>query len=246
MSVQALVIHLPRASGRRVQVDRLCRELPLPVDVVDAVDGYALTDEELRHVGDAFRHYPRYPFALLPTEVACFLSHRKAWQAIVDQGLDAGLVVEDDAAIASNAFVDVLTAAIDGLAPEEIVRFPHRERREHGPVIRGRGAIRIVEPRLPALGMVMQLVGHEAARRLLAASRVFDRPVDSFVQMHWIHGARVLSARPIVVCEICNQLGGSVIHAPHEGILDKVVREVQRPLHRLAVSRESAHYRRTA
>lgn len=92
----------------------------------------------------------------------------------------------------------------------------------------------------------MQLVGREAAMRLLEASHTFDRPVDSFVQMHWVHGARVLSARPIVVHEICGQLGGSVIHAPHEDLFEKVIREVQRPLLRLAVSLESSRQRRAA
>lgn len=244
MNVKGFVIHLQRAAGRRPQVDRLRRSLSLPVEVVDAVDGHRLTAECLRRVVDPHLHCPRYPFPLSPTEVACFLSHRQAWQRIIDDGLDAGLVMEDDAAITSPLFADVLAVAIEGLASEEFVRFPHRERRERGAVWRERGPCRVLAPALPALGMVMQLVGHEAARRLLDASRVFDRPVDSFIQMHWIHGARLLTARPIVVREIGRQLGGSVIHAPHAGFFDKVVRELQRPMLRLAVSLESIRQRR--
>jgi len=246
VKVKAIVIHLRRAVGRRPQVGRLQALLPFPVDVIDAVDGHALSGGAIRRVVAPQLHYPRYPFDLSPTEVACFLSHRKAWQQIVDEGLDAGLVAEDDAAIASPLFTDVVGVALDRLAPEEFVRFPHRERREQGAIVRRHGLGHVMEPSLPALGMVMQLVGREAARRLLQASQIFDRPVDSYVQMHWIHGARVLSARPIVVREIGGQLGGSVIHAPREGLFDKVVHEVQRPLLRLAVSIESTRHRRAA
>lgn len=245
MAIRAFVIHLERAAGRRPQVDRLLATLPLSGEVLHAVDGQRLSDGEFRGVCRAGLHRPRYPFALSRTEVACFLSHRRAWQAILDQGLDAGLVAEDDAAVAPE-FADVLGMALADMRPDEFIRFPHRERNELGPVVRQRGGAWLVEPRFPALGMVVQLVGREAARRLLDASRVLDRPVDSFAQMQWLHGARMLTARPIVVREIGAELGGSVIHAQRRGLVERVVHEVQRPLIRLAMHRANEHWRRRA
>lgn len=245
MAIRAFVIHLERAAGRRPQVDRLLATLPLSGEVLHAVDGQRLSDGEFRGVCRAGLHRPRYPFALSRTEVACFLSHRRAWQAILDQGLDAGLVAEDDAAVAPE-FADVLGMALADMRPDEFIRFPHRERHELGPVVRQRGGAWLVEPRFPALGMVVQLVGREAARRLLDASRVLDRPVDSFAQMQWLHGARVLTARPIVVREIGAELGGSVIHAQRRGLVERVVHEVQRPWIRLAMHRANEHWRRRA
>lgn len=245
MATKAFVVHLERAAGRRPQADRLQATLPLPTEMLHAVDGLTLTDAEVGAVARSGLHRPHYPFALNRTEIACFLSHRRAWQAILDQGLDAGLVTEDDAAVAPE-FADVLGMALAESGPDEFVRFPHRERHEPGPVVRQQGAARLVEPRFPALGAVMQLVGREAARRLLDASRVFDRPVDAFVQMQWLHGARVLTARPIVVREIGAELGGSVIHARRQGLLDRVVHEVQRPFIRLAMHRANEHWRRRA
>lgn len=243
MNARAIVIHLPRATGRRQQVERLRSELPLPVRVLAAVDGRTLSAADLGRVVVPGLHRPRYPFALSAAEVACFMSHRAAWRASIDDGLDAGLVIEDDAAVASPAFHEVLAAALAGLRSDEFVRFPHRERQEDGPVVRRDEAATFVEPRLPALGMVVQLVGREAARRLLDASRAFDRPVDSFVQMHWLHAARILTVRPIVVREIGGELGGSVIHAPRAGLAHKLAREIGRPFIRLAVHRESQRRR---
>lgn len=246
MTIHSFVIHLERATGRRPQVDRLLDSLPSPAEVVRAVDGLTLAKRDIEAVARRGLHRPQYPFPLTRTEVACFLSHRRVWQAILDRGLDAALVVEDDATIADPRFADVLEAARTGLGAEEFVRFPHRERHEPGPVVRSMGEACLTEPRLPALGMVMQLVGHEAARRLLEASLVFDRPVDSFVQMQWLHGARVLTARPVVIREIGCDLGGSVIHARRPGLVHKVVHEFQRPLIRLAVHRANERWRRRA
>ncbi len=246
MAIKAFVIHLERAQGRRLQAQRLRAALPLAAAVLPAVDGLKLTAADIGRVVQPRLHRPHYPFALTRTEVACFLSHRRAWQAIVDQGLDAGLVVEDDAEPSASDFAAVLEAASVGLRQDEFIRFPHRERHEPGPVVRTRDGVRLLEPRLPALGMVAQLVGREAARLLLDASWSFDRPVDSFVQMQWLHGARVLTARPIVVREICGELGGSVIHAPRAGFVHKMIHEINRPLLRRAVWRANEQWRRKA
>ena len=92
--------------------------------------------------------------------------------------------------------------------------------------------------------MQMQIVGREAARLLLAASEEFDRPVDSFVQMQWLHGARMLSARPIVIRELGGELGGSVIHPRRRSLVDRLVHELQRPFIRLAVRQANEQWRR--
>jgi len=246
MTVKAFVIHLERAAARRPQVDLLTRVIPITTDVLPAVDGNNVSPAEAARVFRQGMHRPQYPFQLSRNEIACFLSHRVAWRRILETGIDAALIVEDDAAIAADDFANVLATATAGLQPHEVVRFPHRDRHETGPVVRSRGDVHLIEPRLPGFGTVMQLVGREAARRLLDASSAFDRPVDIFVQMQWLHGARILSARPIVVREICAELGGSVIHAPRTGFVQRVVREVQRPLSRLAVHRANERWRRAA
>ena len=94
--IEAFIIHLARAKARRPQVERILSACPVPAHVIDAVDGRALSTEELQAAYTRRSlHAPRYPFALSVGEIGCFLSHRKAWQAILDAGLDAGLVIED-------------------------------------------------------------------------------------------------------------------------------------------------------
>jgi GR25 family glycosyltransferase involved in LPS biosynthesis len=242
--VAGYVIHLERSAGRRPQAVELTRALPLPSRILPAVDGRALDEATRRRFVRRRMHGPRYPFPLLDAEVGCFLSYRRAWQAILDEGCLAGLIVEDDVAPASPSFADVIMAAAATIQPHDYIRFPLHERADRGPTARTSGGVTLREPRLPGLGMQMQLVGHEAARLLLAATEAFDRPVDSFVQMQWLHGARVLAALPIVIREIDYLLGGTVIQVKRGGIVHKGLHEVQRPILRFAVRAANERWRR--
>jgi GR25 family glycosyltransferase involved in LPS biosynthesis len=179
----------------------------------------------------------------LTTEIGCFLSYRRAWQAIIDEGLDAALIAEDDVAVASPRFVELIQRVAAAIRSEEYVRFPLHERGEGSVPPSADNSFAMLEPWLPGLGMQMQLVGREAARRLLAATEVFDRPVDSVVQMQWLHGARVLSARPVIIREVDYAVGGSVIQLKNGGLMHKVVHEVSRPILRMAVRAANGRWR---
>lgn len=242
MRVEAFVVHLERVTARRPQVAEIARSIPLPTTVLSAVDARTMEPSTRERFVRPRLHSPTYPFRLLDTEIACFLSHRRAWQTILDSGLDAGLIVEDDVAVANPLFRRVLGHAIGAVQPEDFIRFPMHERTE-GPASQ-RDEPSIIEPRLPGLGMQMQLVGHEAARRLLAASEVFDRPVDSLVQMQWLHGARVRSARPVVVTEVDFAIGGSTVQNKRAPLAQKAAHELGRPILRLAVRLANERWRR--
>lgn len=235
MKVEAFVIHLARAEARRPQVARLAAHIPFAVTTVDAVDGLALSDEEVGRVYRKNLRRPRYPFELRRQEVGCFLSHRKAWQAIVDRGLDAGLILEDDVEINGEIFAEALALATGQLQPGDFVRFPYKAGREHGRTIVSRGRFSLIEPNLPALGMQVQLVSREAAQSLLKATVRFDRPVDTLLQMRWAHPARMLSVDPPCIRTIYESLGGSTVQTRKKGWAAIMRREIRRPIYRLAV-----------
>jgi GR25 family glycosyltransferase involved in LPS biosynthesis len=242
MKVSAFIIHLTRAAERKAQVQSLVTSLPCPAEIMEAVDGREITDDQVAACYRRTLHRPHYPFELSRGEIACFLSHRAAWSAIVERGLDAGLVVEDDVAV-DEPFAKVFAEAAGLIEPGDYIRFPRWERGEVGETIHSVGDMSIIEPFLPTLGMQAQLVGREAARSLLAATETFDRPVDSMVQMQWLHGARILSARPITIREIDRELGGTVLQNKKKGFMERLHHELYRPLMRSAVARRNRQWR---
>lgn len=236
MNVKAFIIHLARAAERKPQVARLIETLPVETQVIEAVDGRTLDAQAIARVYRRVLHRPRYPFALGTSEIACFLSHRKAWAAIVDQGIDAGLVLEDDVELTPD-FAAAFQAA-SGLADaDSFIRFPFRMR-ESGRTLLDAGAVRVIEPVPVGLGMVAQLIGREAARKLLAATEMFDRPVDTTAQMNWVTGLKPLSVLPGGVREISVDLGGSTVQKSR-ALPDKLKREILRPLYRWQIKRRS-------
>lgn len=233
MRVEAFVIHLARAEQRRPQVETLRRALPMPAHVIEAVDGREMTRDEIASVYRPRLHRPHYPFPLGAGEIGCFLSHRKAWREIVARRLDAGLIVEDDITVDGEAFGRVLELVKEVAGPADYIRFPHKAGGEAGRVVvQANDGSSMLEPRTPGFGTIMQLVGHDAASRLLEFTETVDRPVDTFLQMRWAHGLRVLSARPIVTSEISRDLGGTMAQGHRRGIVDTISREIRRPLYR--------------
>lgn len=235
MKAEAFIIHLGRAEARRPQVDRLTATLPLPVNVVDAVDGIALRENEIEAVYRRHLYGPRYPFALRKAEIGCFLSHRKAWQAIVDRGLDAGLIVEDDVEPVEKSFEPALALAMKTIQAGDYIRFPYRSHTDAGAEVAKADEATLVEPAHVGLGMQMQLVGRQAAAELLKMTETFDRPVDTTIQMRWRAKVRILAARPPAVRQIGHLLGGTIVQKKSKPFGEVLSREVKRAWYRLAL-----------
>ncbi|TKT80384.1 glycosyltransferase family 25 protein [Aquamicrobium sp. LC103] len=242
MHVEGFVIHLPRAVQRQPQVERLLQVLPVPARVVEAVDGRALTQEQIAAVYRQRLYRPRYPFALAIGEIGCFLSHRKVWREIVERGLDAGLIVEDDAEIDARHFPAAIDLALEHLGTNGYIRFPWRNRGDVGEALAERNGISLVEPKLVGLGTLAQLVSREAAAKLLTATETFDRPVDTFLQLRWRHKARMLAMRGAGVSNATNQVGGTTVQTKQKSLQKTLSREVNRSVYRLTLRALAARH----
>ncbi|NKJ08890.1 glycosyltransferase family 25 protein [Rhizobium sp. SG741] len=235
MNIKALTIHLARAEKRRAQVEVLSSVLPFPSAIVDAVDGRLISEQERCRFYRPYLYRPFYPFTLSDNEVACFLSHRTAWQTIVNDNLDAALILEDDAAVDEH-FSASLTLALASLKQGDFIRFPVRDGREYGRLIARAESTSLIEPICPGLGMVAQLISRDAAIKLLKASERIDRPVDVFLQMAWMTAVVPKSVVPSGVQEISACLGGSTLKQDKTW-LSKCRHEILRPIYRTKIAR---------
>ena len=198
------IIHLARSSARRANVEALRAALPFACNVVEAVDGAALTQAERDAAYRPRLHRPRYPFALNGAEIGVFLSHRRAWASIAASGRADGLVLEDDAAIdaAQLQAVLALLEAAPQARPRYILLPPEP------PYVGMLAPPTLTAPRVPPARAIAQIVSASAAAALLERTSPFDRPVDSLMQMPWVTGIQLAVARPSGVATIAAQLGG--------------------------------------
>lgn len=240
MSVAAFVIALRSAVERTDQVDRLIAASPVPCRRWDATDGRALSAEETARYHSPELHHPHYGFGLTAAEIGCFLSHRRIWQQIVDESLSHALIMEDDLELLPN-FEAVFDFALHHAPPTSFIKFHVHDFHGRGSPIVEVDGLSIVRPETIPLRATAQLVTRAAAERLLEQTRTFDRPVDTFLQMRWLHNVDILVAHPRCTAEVSAQIGGSIInrHKRPRPLFQSVLRECQRAIYRRHVSQRS-------
>jgi GR25 family glycosyltransferase involved in LPS biosynthesis len=235
-----LIIHLDRAVARLPQVDSMKKAVKLDSHVVRAVDGRQLTETQKQYYRRRLTR-PTYPFRLRNSEIAAFHSHRACWQKILDGDLDVALILEDDLHLQEDVFPRALNLALLNIRPGDFIRFPIKVREKAMKKVGALDEIGLHTYNQIALGMVAQLVTRDAARSLLAASEQFDRPVDNFLQMQWVHDVRVLTVWPSGVREISADLGGSMI-GQKDSLWPKLRREILRPFYRCKIRKMARQY----
>ena len=238
MIAEACILSLDRATERRPQVNRTISTCPLKCSVISAVDGNLLSDAEISRVYQRKLHSPTYIAELRKAEIGCFLSHRKAWQKIATGAADAVLILEDDMQLQQPQFDAALQFALANIVPGDYLKFHAGEIRTPAAVLKSSGPHALISPVVAPLGATSQLITREAALRLLDASIVFDRPVDTFVQMTWLTGVAIKVVTPCCVFEISRDLGGSTI-SQKKKFWPWLQREFRRPVYRMQINRLS-------
>lgn len=231
--MKSLIIHMASSTARRPNVDRLLADLP-DAQLIDAVDGRDPDQIADVQTFDGSLHSPSYPFPMRPAEIGVFQSHRKCWQMIVDQGWDFAMIVEDDLAVSPPEFTRALRLVADHMTRDMYLRLPAKMRENAGRVIAQDGDMRLILPREIGLQCCCQVVGRNAAKRLLAGSEKIDRPIDTWLQMHWVTRQPVHTLLPNGLTEIAGQIGGSTIQQKTR-TSGKLMRELKRAWYRFQV-----------
>lgn len=212
MNPLGYIISMRRAKERFEHVQQVIAKCPISCHRWDAVDGRLLSEASVADVYRRALHRPHYPFKLTRGEIGCFLSHRSVWQQIVDSGLPGALVLEDDIDLL-DGFAEAFRFGVEHAPPCSYVQFQTRNIPAGGQEIAESGEYRLIRPEVAPVRAMAQWITRQAAEQLVETTRLFDRPIDTFVQMRWLHGVDVLVLTPPRVREISGELGGSVINA---------------------------------
>ena len=148
------------------------------------------------------------------------MSHRLAWQTLLESDHDQALILEDDAQVDLTMLRQTLTqdAAYIQLPAEQ-----PRNLQQVGPVPE------LLSLRPPALRTTAQWLSREAAQTLLSASLKFDRPIDVFLQMTWHHSVPIKTAYPNGISAVSGAAAKSTIQRKKQrGLMAEIRRSVQR------------------
>ncbi len=199
------VINLARDTDRRAHMAALLARIGLPATFVPAVNGRSLPAAE-RARYDPARALRVYGKPMLDAEIGCYLSHYRLWQRLLDEGLEAALILEDDIEI--DPVLPGLLADLLACPPWLVVRLHSMRGRVLAPrrgAFRGRqvAALRdgagLFRLRTHTLGAAAYLIRAEGARRLLEYGRRIVLPVDQTMDRFWENGIVPYVVRPFPV-----------------------------------------------
>ena len=192
--LQTIVISLTRSSQRREKVQAEMTKTNLIWSFLDAVDGSKLN-----------KSIPEYKskkvirllgFELMPNEIGCFLSHKKAWQRCLIANQPT-LIFEDDFILPQN-FEEILQHLFSDFSEWKIMRLQGLAETPYT-VLKTIGTSSIVKNLADPVGATAYIVKPEAAKILIQHAMDIYEPVDHFLEHKSKHGLEVLAVNPYPV-----------------------------------------------
>lgn len=180
-TVPLFIINMPSATDRRAAVTGQLAGLNLDPNWIDAVRGKDMTATEVASVYDESNNRRYFRRALSAGEIGCYVSHRKAWQALLDSEADLAVILEDDICV-SDQFPQAI-AALHSANNFDLIKLADDR---NCPIIQSRAAHAGFEwvsyKRVPncANGYA---ISREGAKKLLSRAK-FYRPVDIDMQFY--------------------------------------------------------------
>ncbi|PKN16002.1 MAG: hypothetical protein CVU66_02545 [Deltaproteobacteria bacterium HGW-Deltaproteobacteria-23] len=170
--IPSVVINLDRHPDRLKWFMENARRVKLTVERIEAVDAF---DQSLKSQFEPFLHGES---TLTYAEVACTMSHRKAWKMLLDSQAPYLAVFEDDVHLSS----DISNFLVTNLVPEGVnlikIEFPLDKVsyvHKRYATFNGRSLHRLITK---AYGSAGYIVSRSCARRLLEVTESSRVPVD--------------------------------------------------------------------
>ena len=213
MAGRAFALHGARDATRRERARDTLNTCGLEGHLWPEVEASVLSSTVLSATVGAGLFAPLYPFTLTTPEIARFLSHRQIWAEIVRQGLDYGLIFDEDAALDPQIFARARDLARDHIDDLGYIAFQPQAVRGPARVIDTNGGCVLCLPVVNAPRSPVQMVGQDAAAHLLHLTDIFDRPVEFLIQSHWHTHLRAGAVYPSGVSRIMQGSGHTSLAA---------------------------------
>ncbi len=204
-SVKYYVINLRSAEERRQSMLEQAEHFGLHLHIVEAISGADMPPEEARRY-DSQKAGRYSDERLIPNEIACILSHRKALNLFLDDGADFGVILEDDVFLQP-----YFTAAIDELVNRvwgwDVAKLEMRTPCKFFPLCSTWLSDSVLQPVFAknlSCGAAGFLYTRKAAGILLHGTESFSLPADAqFAEIFLQRQLHVITPLPppIVMCE---------------------------------------------
>lgn len=192
-------VHVINMAGNTARMDRARAELgrlDIPFARFEAVNGRALTPDELAQVYDPVANLTRARHPMIGPEIGCYLSHVALWRQIAAGDAAGGIILEDDFTAADDLAQVLRALAADGGDWGIAKLFSARVGQkllDPRPLVPGR---QIAVPYKVPNTTLGYAIRRETAARLAARALPVSRPIDEDHKHFWEHGEGVVLVSP--------------------------------------------------
>jgi glycosyl transferase family 25 len=127
-------------------------------------------------------------------EVACYLSHKKAWRQAIDAGVDYLVVLEDDLII-DGPLKKIIDEVIEADLSWDMVKLFETRKQRRAVRSLDNGASIVDTPTMP-IATTGYIVKVSSLPRLLESTKHFNRPIDIEFKSYWELNLRIYSVFP--------------------------------------------------
>ncbi len=192
-STKALVINLDASVERYASTCNQLSKSPVQIVRIPAVEGALLGSTDIEKSYCPRSNKRAYRRGLSNGEIACYLSHRKAWSYVIEEGLSHALVLEDD--IFLKCDISEVLAFAQNIGNWDILKL-FNDGDEYPQAVKNLSPTLDVVSynRVPNCACAY-LVSFRGAKKLLSRKKVF-RPVDIDMQFFTELDLTIIGMRP--------------------------------------------------
>lgn len=194
--MKVFLINLDQSTDRLTKCSERLNAENVEFEKISAVYGASLSNTELLKHYAPILNEQQYYKDLTPGEIGCYLSHRKAWQKIVDENIPYCVILEDDFLISGNVksvfnFIHTLEENWDYI---KLAGYYKRKVKVADSISMGEFDL-VKYAKIPA-GTCAQAISLQGAKNLLKHSNQFGRPVDVDLQYWWEKQVHIFGVNP--------------------------------------------------
>lgn len=227
MSSKIFLINLARSKDRLACCRAEFNKAGLGFERIEAVEGADLTQEQI----EKYYHWSKsdYYKELSRGEIACYLSHRKVWQKILDEQLDFAVIFEDDIGVSSQT-PDAIHL-ISGIKEEwdyiKLAEFPVKRDIAHEYKLKQNEIeFDLVTYQKVPNRTCAQVVSKSGAAKLLKHSEQIRRPIDIDLQYWWEKELKLFGLKPYPIRVNIGQKSTIDQTSSRKGVKRSAIRQV--------------------
>ena len=219
-------INLDKSIERKAFMENQFEKLDIPITRISATYGKELDKEFLKKEKKKHQILAHFP---TPNngEIGICLTHFKLWKFLAEQPEDFSIVLEDDALIQEDFFKD-LEKLLAQISTNDFLDISGKK-----------GFYNLKKTELtslflmPPVLMIGQIIGKDAAKKLLENLSDYYAPIDVMKQDVYKHKVPLFSTNKQYVISNDKAIGGTTIQQKNLPKLTKIIREILRPFWQL-------------